>query len=279
MKVLNIIKNEADKHATIDIDGVIGGDWFDNANTRKWLKNALNQITELKGTIDTLRININSPGGDVDSALAMHDMIKELDAEVETRLYGLSASSATIIAQSASPGKRLQSENALQMIHPASSGMWGKAEDLRKLADTLDKVTDRIKNIYVKNAGGNEELIDQHMNAETWLSANEAKELGLVDTIFEPEATKDLPMAALAFDLAIAEKMNMKMPANLIPVLDEKGHKLYFQSAVKIGAFQAIKHPEPVELPHEETITDSEKERLLCLEQARTINNKKIEVI
>jgi ATP-dependent Clp endopeptidase proteolytic subunit ClpP len=279
MKGLNIIKNEAKRSAVIEIDDIIGGGWFDDKNTRVWLRNALNEITELKGKVDEIRININSPGGDVDSALAMHDLLKEFDAEIETRIYGLSASAATILAQSASTGKRYQSENALQMIHPASSGMWGKADDLRKLADTLDKVTDRIKNIYVKNAGGNEELIDKHMQAETWLTATEAQEIGLVDVVFEPEATKDLPMAALAFDVAIAEKMNMKMPSNLIPVLDEKSQKLYFQSAVKIGAFQAIKQPQPIELPKKETITDCEKERLLCLEQARTINNKKIEVI
>jgi len=274
MKGLNIIKNEAKRSAVIEIDDIIGGGWFDDKNTRVWLRNALNEITELKGKVDEIRVNINSPGGDVDSALAMHDLLKEFDAEVETRIYGLSASAATIIAQSASPGKRMQSENALQMIHAASSGMWGKAEDLRKHADTLDRVTDRIKSIYGKNSGGNEELIDQHMKAETWLSATEAKEIGLIDDAFEPEATKDLPMAALAFDVAIAEKMNMKMPSNLIPVLDEQGQKLYFQSAVKIGAFQAIKQPKAIEKAQEGPLADSEKERLLCLEQARKINNK-----
>lgn len=269
---MKVIRNQAEESAIIEIEEVIGGDgWWDSTNTRKWLRERLDQIKDLKGQIKHLRVNINSPGGDVDSALAMHDMIKELDAATETRVYGLSASAATIIAQAGDVRK--QSDNALQMIHQASGGVWGNAEAHEKAVQVLRKLDEKILDIYMKRSSIDREKMKEYMNQETYFNADEALEVGLIDEVFEPEA--NMPIAAMKIDLAIAEKLDLNLPGSLIPVL--KDGKIEFYNSKSVGKFKALDLKELSDLQkdvkHNE-VDQSEQERLLCLQQAEEHLNK-----
>lgn len=269
---MKVIKNQADQSAVIEIEEVIGGDgWWDPTNTRKWLREQLEQIKALKGEITHLRVNINSPGGDVDSALAIHDMIRELDAATETRIYGLSASAATIIAQAGDVRK--QSDNAIQMIHQASGGVWGNAEAHEKAVQILRKLDEKILDIYMKRSSIDREKMKEYMNQETYFNADEALAAGLIDEVFEPEAA--MPIAAMKIDLDVAEKLNMNLPGSLIPVL--KDGKIEFLNSKKVGRFNALdldeftQQKDSVDQKEENPL---EQERLLCLQQIEQLINK-----
>jgi ATP-dependent Clp endopeptidase proteolytic subunit ClpP len=133
---------------------------------------------------NNITLHISSPGGDVDSALAMHDFIKSHPAKVTAKLTGVVASAATFLALAAD--KVEMSENALFMIHNVWSFARGTADEFRKQADDMDKVEQRIINIYQKKTGMRKAAIQQLVDAETWMDATEAKNYGFVDRVTVP---------------------------------------------------------------------------------------------
>jgi len=189
--------DEAAKTAEIDIDGVIGGyDWdadtWEEAKrlTQQAMRKELKALAALK--VDHITVNISSPGGYTSHALAIHDLLRENPAEVTTRVYGQTASAATVIAQSADSGKRLISENALYLVHKCLSILWGmyNANDLREILDDQEKITERMIYLYAHRGGQEEEdiaeLLEAQNGAGRWLDPDEALELGLVDAVYSP---------------------------------------------------------------------------------------------
>ena len=139
----------------------------------------INDIKELKGTPINLRIN--SLGGDVFDGMAMYNVIKRREAKTTVYIEGIAASIATIIALGAD--EVVMAENSLFMIHNAWGGTMGEAKDMRKTADTLDKISGELTDIYRKKTGLSYEALQEMMDEETWLNAEEAYELGFVDVI------------------------------------------------------------------------------------------------
>jgi len=139
-------------------------------------------ISEIKGLKNTpINLRINSLGGDVFDGMAMYNVIKRREAKTTVYIEGIAASIATIIALGAD--EVIMAENSLFMIHNAWGGTAGEAKDMRKTAETLDKITSELTSIYVKKTGLSYEAIADMMNEETWLNATEAFELGFIDTI------------------------------------------------------------------------------------------------
>lgn len=207
------IKNTADNEAVIDVDDIIGNEWTDATVTRKALRRKLSDLKELNGKVDKVRVNISTYGGDVADGLAMYDMLKELDAEVTTVVRGLTASAGTIIAQAATPGKRLQSDNSAQLVHAAWTFTYGNADDLRAEADDLDRITDRIVNIYAKNGADKDKVIALMKERDRWMLPEEALELGLIDQVYMPEEEQEKEAVAEALRKANSELFE-KMPFN-----------------------------------------------------------------
>ena len=139
----------------------------------------INDIKDLKGTPINLRIN--SLGGDVFDGMAMYNVIKRREAKTTVYIEGIAASIATIIALGAD--EVVMAENSLFMIHNAWGGSMGEAKDMRKTADTLDKISSELIDIYRKKTGLSYEGLSAMMDEETWLNANEAFEMGFIDTI------------------------------------------------------------------------------------------------
>ena len=139
----------------------------------------INDIKDLKDTPINLRIN--SLGGDVFDGMAMYNVIKRREARTTVYIEGIAASIATIIALGAD--EVVMAENSLFMIHNAWGGTMGEAKDMRKTADTLDKISSELTDIYRKKTGLSNDVLAEMMDAETWLNADEAYELGFVDTI------------------------------------------------------------------------------------------------
>jgi len=139
-------------------------------------------ITDIKDLKDTpINLRINSLGGDVFDGMAMYNVIKRREAKTTVYIEGIAASIATIISLGAD--EVVMAENSLFMIHNAWGGTMGEAKDMRKTAETLEKITGELTDIYRKKTGLSYDALAEMMDEETWLNANEAFELGFIDTI------------------------------------------------------------------------------------------------
>jgi len=174
------IRNAASEVAEIDIIGDIGENWFGDGITFNKVKGDLDKITSNK-----IIVNIASLGGDASEAFAMHDYLKLHDAEIETRIFGATASSGTII--SVAGNKKTMAENALFLVHNVWTFAIGNQHDLRNEADQLEKWDGRLVNMYTKVTNKSEDEINELLKEEKWISAEEAKEWGFIDEILEPE--------------------------------------------------------------------------------------------
>ena len=143
---------------------------------------------ELKslGENTSIDLHINSNGGDVFDGQAIHTLIKNHKGFVTAYIDGLAASIATVIAMGAD--KIVMPKNAMMMIHNAWTGLYGNANDLRKMADDLDHINDTIVNTYLAKVKDktDETTIRELMNKESWLNAEECFNLGLCDEVSEP---------------------------------------------------------------------------------------------
>lgn len=140
---------------------------------------------ELDGVTGPLDVYINSGGGDVFAGMAIYNIIKRHADDVTVYIDGLAASIASVIAMAGD--KIIMPENALLMIHNAWTMAIGNARDMRQTAEELDRVDSLIRDIYTARTGQDAESVTSAMEAETWYTAAEALEAGMID---EVEANK-----------------------------------------------------------------------------------------
>ena len=131
-----------------------------------------------------IRLSINSPGGSVIAGAAILSSLRAHRPGVEVHIVGLAASMASVIATVGQPAK--MASNALWMAHNPSSTSSGTAADLRKDADTLDKFRDTLVSAYARKSKKTAAEIMVLMDAETWMTASEAKAAGFIDEITSP---------------------------------------------------------------------------------------------
>lgn len=144
------------------------------------------QIRSIKG--GTLHLRINSPGGDVFAAQAIVQAIRDSGARVIAHVDGYAASAATVIATAADEIE--MSDGAMYMIHCAWSFAMGNADDMLETAALLDKIDGVIAGQYAKKAGKSADEMKTLMDAETWFTAQEAVDAGLVDRVAESPKVK-----------------------------------------------------------------------------------------
>ena len=126
---------------------------------------------------------INSPGGSVYDALAIYDTMKYIKNDIQTVGIGVQASAAALLLSSGSKGKRILLPNSTVMIHQPSSGTRGKVTDQEiDLKESL-RVKKLVEQIMADNTNQKIEKVHQDMERDFWMTANEAKEYGLVDKV------------------------------------------------------------------------------------------------
>jgi ATP-dependent Clp protease protease subunit len=140
---------------------------------------------ELNAPGKGITLIINSPGGSVDAGFAVWDQIKMISSPVTTLVTGLAASMGSILSLCGGKGRRLATPNARILIHQPSihGGVRGQASDLEIHAREILKIRSRIIDLYVEATGKERETIAAAIERDTWLSAEEAKEFGLIDRI------------------------------------------------------------------------------------------------
>jgi ATP-dependent protease ClpP protease subunit len=184
----------------IDIYDDIGeSSWWGETVSAKDVK------TALKGSkASTIKLRVNSRGGEVFEGFAIYNLLKDHPARVEAQVDALAASMASIVIMAADEIKI--AKNALIMVHNPWSFAMGEADDLRQTADLLDKMRDASADVYAARTGVTKERAIEMMDAETWLTAEEAKAEGFADVIIPDkrnEAHAKL-LAGLRFDGLIA---------------------------------------------------------------------------
>lgn len=178
-KFWNMVKNESDNAGEITLYGEIADStWWGDEVTPKDFKSDLDAL----GDVGQLNVFINSPGGDVFAGQAIYSMLNRHQANVTVYIDGYAASAASLVAMAGD--KVVIPENAMLMIHNAWTIAAGNANDFRKLADDMDKINQSIRSAYLGKAKDmDEQTLIGLMDAETWLTAQEAVDYGLADEI------------------------------------------------------------------------------------------------
>ncbi|QCV56266.1 head maturation protease, ClpP-related [Thermoactinomyces vulgaris] len=145
-----------------------------------------NVIEQLDG--EEVEVEINSGGGDVYSGSEIYTSLKNYPGKVNVKITGIAASAASVIAMA---GDRVQiSPTAQIMIHNVSSTRSGDYRDMQHEAGILENYNKSIANAYMLKTGLSQEKLLEYMNKETWLNAQQAKELGFVDEIMFDEGNQ-----------------------------------------------------------------------------------------
>lgn len=161
-----------DKPATISIFDEIG----------MWGVTAKDFIASFRAIeSDKITLEINSPGGSVFDALAMFNALKNSGKDITVVVMGIAASAASYIAM---VGKKIiMPENTFMMVHNPMNGVWGNAEDMREMADILDKIGASLTATYVARSGKTPEEIAALLANDSYLTAAECKALGFADEV------------------------------------------------------------------------------------------------
>lgn len=140
---------------------------------------------EIKAPGEPILMVINSPGGSVDSGFAIWDQIKLISSPVTTLVTGLAASMGSVLSLAAAPKRCFATPNARFMIHqPLIAGViQGQATDLEIQAVEILKTRKALVKLYMEKTGKDEATIEKAVDRDTWFSAQEALEYGLLDGI------------------------------------------------------------------------------------------------
>ena len=130
-----------------------------------------------------ISLYINSPGGQISSGLAIYDTMQLVHADVSTICVGMAASMGSILLCAGTKGKRYALPNSTILIHQASGGVQGPAADIVIVAKEIMRMQDLTRDIYVKQTGQPAEKVARDMDRDNYMTAQQAKEYGLIDEI------------------------------------------------------------------------------------------------
>lgn len=170
---------------TLFLNGTIAEDsWFDDDVTPQMFKE------ELMDGSGNITVWINSPGGDCVAAAQIYNMLREYEGNVTVKIDGIAASAASVIAMAGD--KVLMSPVSMMMIHNPMTIAFGDFSEMQKAIDMLAGVKDSIINAYEIKTGLSRVKLAHLMDAETWMDANKAIELGFADGIIQRNGAVDM---------------------------------------------------------------------------------------
>jgi ATP-dependent Clp protease, protease subunit len=174
------LKQTTKNSAELTLYGVISQDsWWGDEVTPKQFSDDLKALGD---DIEEITVRINSDGGDVFAGIAIHNMLKRHKAKVIVYVDGLAASIASIIAMAGD--KVIMPKGSMMMIHNPWTSVWGgDADDFRHTADILDKIRDSLVDVYAEKTKLDKEEIKALLDAETWMTAEEAVAKGFADEV------------------------------------------------------------------------------------------------
>ncbi len=186
-KFWNWVRDEDTGERTLYLNGEISDEtWWGDEVTPKQFKE------ELMAGTGNITVWINSPGGDVFAAAQIYNMLMDYVGNVTVKIDGLAASAASVIAMAG--GDVHMSPVSMLMIHNPSTIAIGDSEEMIRAKALLDEVKESIINAYELKTGLSRTKISHLMDAETWMNANKAIELGFADKILFTEGENRNPL-------------------------------------------------------------------------------------
>ena len=128
---------------------------------------------------------INSPGGIVTSGLAIYDTMQYIRSPVSTVCTGMAASMGSFLLMAGEKGQRIALPNARIMVHQPSGGFRGQASDIQRHAEDIIATKRRLNELYAKHTGQPVEVVENTLDRDHFMSAEEARDWGLVDHVYE----------------------------------------------------------------------------------------------
>ena len=214
-KFWNWVRDEESGTRTLYLDGVIAEEsWFDDDVTPKAFK------ADLTAGEGDIVIWLNSPGGDCIAASQIYAMLMDYRGNITVKIDGIAASAASVIAMAGT--EVLMAPTALMMVHNPLTVAIGDSEEMQKAIAMLAEVKESIINAYEIKTGQSRTKLSHLMDAETWLNANKAIELGFADGILE-DAKKRTQAATYAFSRravtnSLLDKLCPKEQENRTPI-------------------------------------------------------------
>jgi ATP-dependent Clp protease protease subunit len=132
-----------------------------------------------------IQMYINSPGGIVTSGLAIYDTMQYIRCPVITLCLGMAASMGSFLLMAGEKGHRIALPNSRTMVHQPSGGYSGKATDIQRHAEDIIKTKKRLNELYSKHTGQSVEAVEETLDRDYFMTAQEAKDWGLVDHVWE----------------------------------------------------------------------------------------------
>jgi ATP-dependent Clp protease protease subunit len=139
---------------------------------------------------------INSPGGVVTSGMAIYDTMQYIKPAVSTLCIGMAASMGSLLLCAGAAGMRFALPNARILVHQPSGGFQGQASDIERHAEDIVKMKRRLNEIYVKHTGQNYETIERTLDRDFFMTADEAKNFGIVDRVASDRASFEAEVGA-----------------------------------------------------------------------------------
>lgn len=130
-----------------------------------------------------IHLYINSPGGSVTAGMAIYDTMNFIKCDVSTICLGMAASMGAFLLAGGAKGKRLALPNAEIMIHQPSGGAQGQATDIKIVADRIIQTKKKLNTILAENTGKPLEVVEVDTERDYYMSAEEAKEYGIIDSV------------------------------------------------------------------------------------------------
>jgi ATP-dependent Clp protease protease subunit len=128
---------------------------------------------------------INSPGGIVTAGLAVYDTMQYIRPAVQTYCVGQAASAASLLLCAGKKGERYCLPNSRILVHQPSASYYGQAADIARHAQEIVKLKKRLNEIYAKHTGQTVEAVEKALDRDTYMTAEEARAFGLIDTVME----------------------------------------------------------------------------------------------
>lgn len=179
-KFWNWVKDENSDTRTLYFNGAIAEEsWFGDEITPKAFK------AELEDSQGDIIVWLNSPGGDCIAASQIYSMLMNYKGNITVKIDGIAASAASVIAMAGTTV--VMAPTALMMIHNPLTVAIGDSEEMQKAIDMLSEVKESIINAYEIKTSLSRVKLSNLMDAETWLNANKALELGFADEILKDE--------------------------------------------------------------------------------------------
>ena len=182
---------------TLFLNGTIAEEsWFDDDVTPQLFRDELNA-----GSGD-ITVWINSPGGDCVAAAQIYNMLMNYKGNVTIKIDGIAASAASVIAMAGT--KVIMSPVSMMMIHNPATAAFGDSADMQKAIAMLDEVKESIINAYEIKTGLSRAKLSHLMDAETWMDANSAIEMGFADEIMQRNVSDciKVPKVSMVFSRA-----------------------------------------------------------------------------